>query len=237
MKLRIKKFGIAILIIGISIGSFGFADNYFEISKNLDIFVTLFKELNIYYVDETEPGELIKEGIDGMLESLDPYTTYIPESEMEDHRFAITGKYGGIGSLIRKRGENVIIAEPYENYPAHKAGLIAGDVILEVNGIMIRGNNIITRVMITESQARFVAFQYIKQFFQFEQKFILDYNSQDDELRLKSLQSSANYFSVSRTFPTMFDPSQEKKDRLRPVLNVLDDINITTTCYYLCHSL
>jgi len=141
MKLRIKKFGIAILIIGISIGSFGFADNYFEISKNLDIFVTLFKELNIYYVDETEPGELIKEGIDGMLESLDPYTTYIPESEMEDHRFAITGKYGGIGSLIRKRGENVIIAEPYENYPAHKAGLIAGDVILEVNGTIITGKN------------------------------------------------------------------------------------------------
>ncbi|HIN40247.1 MAG TPA: S41 family peptidase [Flavobacteriales bacterium] len=141
MKTRVKKFGLALLVAGISLGSLGYVDNYFEISKNLDIFVTLFKNLNIYYVDETEPGKLIKESIDGMLESLDPYTTYIPESEMEDHRFSITGKYGGIGSLIRKRGEKIIIAEPYEDYPAHKAGLIAGDILLEVNGTAISGKN------------------------------------------------------------------------------------------------
>ncbi len=139
MKTRVKKIGAILLVIGLSLGSLGYVDNYFEISKNLDIFVTLFKNLNIYYVDETEPGELIKEGIDGMLESLDPYTTYIPESEMEDHRFSITGKYGGIGSLIRRRGDKMIIAEPYETYPAHKAGLIAGDVLLEINGMEITG--------------------------------------------------------------------------------------------------
>ena len=78
--------------------------------------------------------------------------------------------------------------------------------------------------LITKSQARFVAFQFIKQYFQFEKKFIRDYNSQDVNIRLKSLQASANYFSVSRTFPSKFDPSQDKKDRLRPVINVLDKI-------------
>ena len=74
--------------------------NYFEISKNLDIFANLYKQLNIYYVDDTNPGELMKTGIDAMLESLDPYTVYYPESEIEDYRFLTTGEYGGIGSLI-----------------------------------------------------------------------------------------------------------------------------------------
>jgi len=78
--------------------------------------------------------------------------------------------------------------------------------------------------LITKSQARFVAFQFIRQYFQFEKKFIRDYNSQDVNIRLQSLQASANYFSVSRTFPSKFDPSQDKKDRLRPVINVLDKI-------------
>lgn len=106
----------------------------FEIVKNLDIFYTLFRELNSSYVDETNPEELIETGIDAMLESLDPYTTYIPESEMEDFRFMTTGEYAGIGALITKRGEYVVISEPYEGFPAQEAGLKAGDRILEING-------------------------------------------------------------------------------------------------------
>lgn len=141
MRKRLKVLAVVLAMSVISIGSVGFVDNYFEISKNLDIFATLFRELNMYYVDETDPGDLIREGIDGMLSSLDPYTTFIPESEMEDHRFSITGKYGGIGALIRKRGDKVLIAEPYEDYPAHKAGLLAGDILLEVNGTKIKGKN------------------------------------------------------------------------------------------------
>jgi len=141
MKKKLKVIAIVLTMSVVSIGSVGFVDNYFEISKNLDIFATLFRELNMYYVDETDPGKLIEEGIKGMLSSLDPYTTFIPESEMEDHRFAITGKYGGIGALIRKRGDKVLIAEPYEDYPAHKAGLLAGDILLEVNGTIIEGKN------------------------------------------------------------------------------------------------
>ncbi|MCF8275098.1 MAG: S41 family peptidase [Flavobacteriales bacterium] len=118
-----------------------YVDSFFEISKNLDIFITLFKELNLYYVDETQPGNLMEKGIDGMLESLDPYTTYIPETDIEDYRFMTTGQYGGIGALIRKKDSLVVVAEPYEDFPAMKAGLLAGDVILEVNGKTTEGKS------------------------------------------------------------------------------------------------
>lgn len=136
MKRIIKKakYLLIIPLIGVMILFSGNVDNYFEISKNLDIFATLFKELNIYYVDETNPGDLMKTGIDAMLEKLDPYTNFIPESDIEDYRFMTTGQYGGIGALIRKKDNYVIIAEPYENFPAQKAGLMAGDIILEING-------------------------------------------------------------------------------------------------------
>ena len=131
---RLKIFLVIVFIGTFSLGSYSFADDYFEISKNLDIFASIFRELNIYYVDETNPGEMMKTGIDAMLGSLDPYTNYYPESDIEDFRFLTTGQYGGIGSLIMRKNDSVIISEPYEGFPAHKAGLMAGDVILEVNG-------------------------------------------------------------------------------------------------------
>jgi carboxyl-terminal processing protease len=136
-KVKIIILGIALAIT--SIVSVGFTDDYFEISKNLDIFTTLYKELNTFYVDETDPGKLMKEGIDKMLKSLDPYTTYIPESEIEDFRFMTTGQYGGIGAMITKRLDYVYVSEPYEGYPAQKAGLMAGDKILEINGKSAKG--------------------------------------------------------------------------------------------------
>ncbi len=116
-------------------------DSYFEISKNLEIFTDLYKELNIYYVDDTQPGKLMKTGIDAMLSSLDPYTQYIPESDMEDYRFQTTGQYGGIGALIKRKGDRVLVSEPYENYPAMKAGIWAGDEIVEVDGRKVGGMN------------------------------------------------------------------------------------------------
>lgn len=137
MKQFAKRWKLALVVLAISsstIISFSFVDNYFEVSKNLDIFATLYRELNMFYVDETNPGKLMKDGIDAMLESLDPYTNYIPESDIEDYRFMTTGQYGGIGSIIRSRDGYVIIAEPYENSPTQKAGLMAGDIILEVDG-------------------------------------------------------------------------------------------------------
>ena len=115
--------------------------NYFETSKNIEIFTDLYKELDLFYVDEVNSGDLIKTAIDQMLKSLDPYTTYIPESDIEDYRFMTTGQYGGIGSMITKRGEYVFISEPYEGFPAQKAGLMAGDKIVEVNGKSAKGKS------------------------------------------------------------------------------------------------
>jgi carboxyl-terminal processing protease len=139
-----KKIKISLVAIAISISLFSaysFTDSYFEISKNLDIFATLFREVNTYYVDETKPGDMMKKAIDSMLDNLDPYTNYIPESELEDYKYMTTGQYGGIGSLIRKKGDYIAISEPYEGFPAQKGGLIAGDIILEVDGKSIKGKN------------------------------------------------------------------------------------------------
>lgn len=141
MKKRITKITLVVALVMSSIFSVGYADSYFEVSKNLDIFATLFRELNIYYVDESDPGKLIKTGIDAMLESLDPYTNYIPESNMEDYKLMTTGQYGGIGALIQKQGDYVVISEPYEGFGAFKAGLRAGDKILEVDGKSVKGKN------------------------------------------------------------------------------------------------
>lgn len=132
---------IPALIITIAV-SYSFTDNDFEISKNLDIFATLYKELNFNYVDEINSGDLMKKGIDAMLESLDPYTVYIPESKIEDYKLMTTGQYGGVGALIQKRENDIIISDPYEGFPADKAGLKAGDKILEVNGNSTKGKSV-----------------------------------------------------------------------------------------------
>lgn len=129
--------GVVILL------SFGFlafdASQDFKYAKSLDIFFSLFRELNIYYVDETDPEKLVKKGIDEMLQSLDPYTTFIPESELDEFAFMTTGQYGGIGSLVRKSGDYVVISETYKAFPADKAGLKPGDIILEVDGKSTKG--------------------------------------------------------------------------------------------------
>ena len=109
--------------------------NNFEISKSLDIYNNVLKYLNMNYVDEINPAELNEIAINAMLKELDPYTVFIPESEIEDVRLMTMGEYGGIGSVIQFYDGNVHISEPYENFPAHKAGLIPGDAIMEVNGV------------------------------------------------------------------------------------------------------
>lgn len=125
----------------VSVFSYSFKEDYFELSKNIDIFVTLFREVNMYYVDELQPGTIIKTGIDAMLESLDPYTNFIPEDDIEDARFMTTGQYGGIGALIRTKDDYIVVAEPYENSPAAKADLRAGDVLIEIDGRNTKGKS------------------------------------------------------------------------------------------------
>ena len=132
-----KKIGIllgVVLAISVLFTVFTRDEKLFQIDKNLDIYYTLIRELNLFYVDEINPNDLVKTSIDQMLESLDPYTTYIPESDMEDFRFMTTGEYAGIGALIGKQRDHIIISEPYEGFPAQKSGLKAGDILLEVAG-------------------------------------------------------------------------------------------------------
>ena len=142
-KINIKVSVLVVVIIGmVSFLSFNNPDErYFEITKNLDIFATTLKEVNAYYVDEIDPNQLVKTAIDAMLGSLDPYTNYIPEDNIEDYRFITTGQYGGIGAVIgNKNGKNVIIM-PYEGFPAQKSGLKIGDEILKVDGVDVTGKN------------------------------------------------------------------------------------------------
>ncbi|MDB4334723.1 S41 family peptidase [bacterium] len=137
VKKSLKWWHSVLFVLILAIGFLSFVnddDRNFSIAKNLDIYYTLFRELNSYYVDETNPEELVETSIKKMLESLDPYTTYIPESDMADFRFMTTGEYGGIGSLITRSDKYIIIAEPYDGFPAAKVGLKAGDKILEIDG-------------------------------------------------------------------------------------------------------
>lgn len=114
-------------------------DNNFEISKNLDIYNSLFRELEVFYVDSIKTEKMVRESIDDMLSSLDPYTTYIPEEEEKDFKFMTTGEYGGVGAIISQDKEkNIIISEPYENMPAEKIGLKAGDILRQVDGVKLK---------------------------------------------------------------------------------------------------
>lgn len=135
-KKYLKKSIVGFLIIAVVAVVFvGFKDgDDFKIAKSLDIYYSLFRDVNIYYVDDTDPEKMVENSITSMLEKLDPYTVYIPERDMDDFTFMTTGQYGGIGALIRNSGEYPIIAQPYKDFPADKNGLKAGDKILEIDG-------------------------------------------------------------------------------------------------------
>jgi carboxyl-terminal processing protease len=124
-----------------SLFAFRAAEDYFEISKNLDIFSTVYKEVNMSYVDDVKPGELIKEAIDAMLYSLDPYTNFYSEAQAEDYRFQVTGSYGGIGASVRNKNGKIVVERTYQGFPAQKSDLRAGDYILEVDGKSVANKN------------------------------------------------------------------------------------------------
>ena len=136
--LDLKKYLIILLFGGLGLVAFK-ADDYFEISKNLEIFADVYKQVNTSYVDEVKPGELIRAAINGMLASLDPYTNFYSEAQAEEYRYQVTGTFAGIGSSIRRIGDYIYIESPLDDFPAQKAGLLPGDKILEVDGQSMKG--------------------------------------------------------------------------------------------------
>lgn len=140
MMQKIKNSLIYVLLSLISLSVYANQSNKtFETSKSLSIFNSLMRELDMYYVDTLDHQKLIQTAIDEMLRSLDPYTVYIPESDADDLSMMTSGEYGGIGAIITKTNEGVCISDPYEGMPAHKHGLKAGDLILEIDGEKTEG--------------------------------------------------------------------------------------------------
>lgn len=136
-----KQISVSALAIFVGFTSFSFVDNYFEVSKNLEIFTAAYREVDRSYVDPIEPGKMIRSAIEAMFKSLDPYTNFYSESEIEDFRFMTTGKYGGIGAVIGTMDGKTIVIDPYEGFPANKAGLLPGDEILEIDGTKAAGKD------------------------------------------------------------------------------------------------
>jgi carboxyl-terminal processing protease len=137
MKLSVKKTGWVVVTVLLAIGvvSFRNDDRLFEIARNLDIYATLYKELNTYYVDDVNPNSVIKTSIDAMLQSLDPYTVYYAEDDIEDFMTLTTGKYNGIGALVNSANGKYVVMMVYEGTPAEKAGIRLGDEILKIDDV------------------------------------------------------------------------------------------------------
>ncbi len=141
---KYKRWVVVIPVLATAIILFSYTspgERYFEIAKNLDIFATMFKEVNAYYVDEVNPNTFMKAGIDAMLASLDPYTNYIPEDDIEDYRFMTTNQYGGIGAVIGRYNNVNRVIMPYEGFPAYEGGLKIGDELIQVDGVDVTDKN------------------------------------------------------------------------------------------------
>ena len=136
-KLIKKQVLIPILALAVLVGASSFKSDFFEIAKQIEIFTTLFKELNMYYVDETNPAELMDSAIKNMLGELDPYTQFLNEQDVESYKINNSGEYSGIGALVRSYENKLVIVEPYQGYAADKAGLKAGDEIIKIGETLV----------------------------------------------------------------------------------------------------
>jgi len=135
-----KKMISSGIVILLAATCWGFQDDLFQVAKNLDIFATVYKEVNVNYVDEINSAKLVKRGLDAMMESLDPYTEFVPESEIEDYKLHyISTQYGGIGAGVYNRNNKVIISQLFEGYPAQKADVRVGDQVLKINDVDLAG--------------------------------------------------------------------------------------------------
>ncbi|WP_282788140.1 S41 family peptidase [Flavobacterium croceum] len=137
MKLIKKRYWLTAFAAGFMFVGVSFKDDFFEIAKQIEIFTTLFKTVNQNYVDETNPSELMDKAIKSMLADLDPYTNYFNEEDVIKFRINNTGEYTGIGAMITRKEDKLIIKEPYKGFPADKAGLKAGDAIIQINDVKL----------------------------------------------------------------------------------------------------
>ena len=148
-----KKYKKRILIataVALPLALWSFSDDLFQISKNLDVFASVYKEINLNYVDEVSPARLVKTGVDAMLDGLDPYTEFVPESEIEDYKLRyVSTQYGGIGATIFNKGKRVLISEVAEGFPAQKADIRPGDELLKINDIPLddKSNEQVSQLM------------------------------------------------------------------------------------------
>src|ERR1700712_2603890 len=140
-KVMFKKYKKLAFFAGIgllALTTFGFSDDLFQIAKNLDVFSAVYKEININYVDDINSAKMVKTGVDAMLDQLDPYTEFVPESEIEDYKLHyVSTQYGGIGASIFDRDGKVFVSEVFAGFPAQKADIRAGDQLLKINDITL----------------------------------------------------------------------------------------------------
>jgi carboxyl-terminal processing protease len=135
-----KKVTISVGVAALAVVGWGFSDDLFQISKNLDVFSSVYKEVNINYVDDINSAKMIKTGVDAMLDGLDPYTEFVPESEIEDYKLKyVSTQYGGIGASVFVRDGKVLISDVFEGFPAQKADIRPGDQIVKINDIEVTG--------------------------------------------------------------------------------------------------
>lgn len=137
-----KKIAIGAVLVSLPVMLWSFSDDLFQISKNLEVFASVYKEININYVDEVSPAKLVKNGVDAMLDNLDPYTEFVPESEIEEYKLRyVSTQYGGVGANIFNKDQKVIVSEVVDGFPAQKADIRAGDQILKINDIELTAKN------------------------------------------------------------------------------------------------
>lgn len=142
VNIRYKRILVSAGIVTLALGIWSFNDDLFQISKNLEVFTALYKEVNINYVDDISSAKLLKTGADAMLDGLDPYTEFVPESEIEDYKLHyVSTQYGGIGASIFSRNNKVYVSGVFEGFPAQKADVRPGDQVLKINDIALDGKN------------------------------------------------------------------------------------------------
>jgi len=169
-----KKFIIPTVAAGFLFIGTSFKDDFFEIAKQIEIFTTLFKAVNTNYVDETNPGDLMDKAIKSMLGSLDPYTVYFNEQDVVNFKINNTGEYTGIGALISRKKDRLIVREPYKNYPADKAGLKAGDEIIQIGDVMIADFKDDASQLLKGTKNTKITIKYVRQGKTFTTDLILD---------------------------------------------------------------